>query len=441
VSERVRPTLAWGDLAGARVGVWGLGVEGAASVARLATLGADAVLVDDRPSADGVVATAEGGLDLLRSCDAVVKAPGISRYRDDLVALEADGVPVCGGLGLWLQSAPLDRVVCITGTKGKSTTTSLLGHLLDRLGHRVVVGGNLGRPPWDPAVPGDADRWVVEVSSYQATDLAVSPPVVAVTSLHPDHLDWHGGVERYYADKLSTCTRPGAALTVAADVPELRERRALLGPEVRWVGDVDGDRGGWTAPFGLLGAHNRRNAEIARACLVALGEAAAGDPDALAALADGFEPLPSRLRLLRCVDGVDFVDDSLSTNVLPTIAAVDAFPGRRVALLVGGFDRGIDYAPLARHLAARTDPTLVLTLPDSGPRIAEAFVAAGVGPHVEVVDGVGVPEATATGYAWARPGGVVLLSPAAPSFGRYRDYRDRAEAFAQSCQRTGSSGT
>jgi UDP-N-acetylmuramoylalanine--D-glutamate ligase len=182
-------------------------------------------------------------------------------------------------------------------------------------------------------------------------------------------------------------------------------------------------------PFGLLGAHNRRNAEIARACLAALGEASADDPDALAALAEGFEPLPSRLRLVGTVDGVDFVDDSLSTNVLPTMAAVDAFAGRRVALLVGGFDRGIDYTPLARHLDARADPTLVLTLPDSGPRIAEAFAAAGVGAHVEVVDGVGVPEATATGFAWAAPGGVVLLSPAAPSFGRYRDYRDRAEAF------------
>lgn len=447
-----RPNLGWSDLAGARIGVWGAGVEGRATVARLDLLGAEVVVVDDRPDADPigdrpVLVTANGGLDALAGCDAVVKAPGISRYRDDVAALEQAGVPVTGGLALWLHDAPLDRVVCVTGTKGKSTTTSLLGHLLDRLGHRCLVGGNLGMPPWHPDVPADVDRWVVEVSSYQAADLAVSPPIVAVTSLHPDHLDWHGGYEQYVADKLSLCSQPGADFTIAADTDELRSRRALLGPRVRWVDAPEPDRAGapgWTAPFGLLGRHNVRNAEIARACLEALGEPAAGDPRRLAAAAEGFVPLASRLQLVGTVDGVDFVDDSLSTNVLPTLAAVEAFPGRRIALLVGGFDRGIDYAPLSEHLARRDAPTLVLTLPDNGPRIRAALDAADVGEHVEARDGTDVVTATRLAFDWARPDGVVLLSPAAPSFGRYRDYRDRADAFraeVQVCQRTGSSGS
>ena len=98
-----------------------------------------------------------------------------------------------GGLGLWLAEADLRRVLCVTGTKGKSTTSSLTGHLLTGLGYRCMVGGNIGAVPYDPANAGDFDFWVIEVSSYQATDLPVSPPVVAVTSLHPDHLDWHGG--------------------------------------------------------------------------------------------------------------------------------------------------------------------------------------------------------------------------------------------------------
>jgi UDP-N-acetylmuramoylalanine--D-glutamate ligase len=134
------------------------------------------------------------------------------------------------------------------------------------------------------------------------------------------------------------------------------------------------------------------------------------------------------------VDGVTFIDDSLSTNVLPTLAALDSFPGRRVALIVGGQDRGIDYAPLAEGVRRRVEHTSVWTLPDSGPRISAAFAetsaAAAVIPQpVEVSDCRDLDEATARAFDWARPGGVVLLSPAAPSFGHFRDYRDRAEHF------------
>jgi UDP-N-acetylmuramoyl-L-alanine---L-glutamate ligase len=427
-----RPSLAWADLRGCRVGVWGLGVEGAASVRKLAALGAGVVLVDDRPAGRPVLATAEGGLEALATCEAVVKSPGISRYRPEVAGLAARGIPLVGGLGLWLAGADRSRVVCITGTKGKSSTTAIAGHLLRRWGYQCVVGGNIGRPPWDPAHDdAGAQYWVIETSSYQATDLAYSPPVVAVTALHPDHLDWHGDVATYYADKLSACSQPGADLTIAnGDSGPLRERAALLGPRVQWVGEGDDPGAGWMAPLGLLGSHNRRNTLIARACLLALGVPEAGDPAALARAAAGFEPLASRLQVIGEVGGVTFVDDSLSTNVLPTLAALDAFPGRRVALIAGGHDRGIDYAPLAAGLAARDAPTLVLAVPDSGPRIQAAIEAAGPA-KVEVVACPGLEAAVERGFGWARPDGVVLLSPAAPSFGAFRDYADRAAAFAR----------
>jgi UDP-N-acetylmuramoyl-L-alanine---L-glutamate ligase len=434
----MRPTISWSELRGASAGVWGLGVEGLANVRKLGTLGADPVLVDDRPPAGGVdgrpvLATADGGLDALARCDVVVKTPGISRYRDDLRQLEARGIPVTGGLGLWLQEAPRERVLIITGTKGKSSTTAIAGHLLTRWGYRCMVGGNIGRPPWDPAQDQAAwDYWVIETSSYQATDLPCSPPVVAVTSLHPDHLPWHGGdVEAYYRDKLSACTQPGADLTVAnGDSDLLRARRALLGPRVDWVRAGDDPAAGWMRPLGLLGAHSRRNALIARACLRALSVPQAGDEDALRAAAAGFQPLGSRLQVIGTVGGVTFVDDSLSTNVLPTLAALDAFPGRRVALIAGGQDRGIDYQPLAAGLAGRTAGTLVLAVPDSGPRIRAAIEAARPAA-AEVVSCDGLDAAVGQGFAWAWPDGVVLLSPAAPSFGQFRDYRDRGDAFAR----------
>jgi len=353
-----RPAISWSGLRGARAGVWGLGVEGLANVHKLATLDAQAVLVDDRPSGPGpdgqpVLATAEGGLAALAGCDVVIKSPGISRYRPEVASLTDRGVPVAGGLGLWLAEADRSRVACITGTKGKSSTTAIAGHLLRRWGYPCVVGGNIGQPPWDPSVDQDTRYWVIETSSYQATDLAVSPAVVAVTSLHPDHLDWHGDVETYYRDKLSACSQPGADLTIAnGDSGPLRERAGLLGPRVEWIGAGDDPGAGWMAPLGLLGVHNRRNALIARACLRALGVPQAADETALASAAAGFVPLASRLEVIGEAGGVMFVDDSLSTNVLPTLAAMDAFPGRRVALIAGGHDRGIDYQPLAAGMRA-----------------------------------------------------------------------------------------
>jgi UDP-N-acetylmuramoylalanine--D-glutamate ligase len=431
----MRHTICWADLAGAKVGVWGLGVEGDTNLRRLLALGADVVLVDDvkrEHAGREVLPTDGGGLDALLRCDAVVKSPGISRHRSPAERIAAAGVPLLGGLGLWLQAIPLDRVVMITGTKGKSTTSAMLGHLLTRLGHPTFVGGNIGRPPWDlelAAAP-EPTYWVIETSSYQATDVAVSPHLTAVTSLHPDHLDWHGSVEQYYADKLSLCHQPGARRTVAsASSPDLVARAALLAPDVDWVAPDATRRTRWHARFGVRGDHNLDNAEIAARCLAALG-IDVGDAD-LAPAAEGFQGLDHRLSTVDVVDGVEFVDDSLSTNVLPTLRAIEAFPDRRCAVIVGGHDRGIDYHSFAGGLAGREAPLLVLTIPDSGPRIHRELAESSLPSCVELAPAPDLDRAVAIGHDWAGPGGVVLLSPAAPSFGIYRDYRARAAAFAE----------
>src|SRR3984893_18700349 len=229
------------------------------------------------------------------------------------------------------------------------------------------------------------------------------------------------------------CTEPGADLPVAnGDSDLLRQRERLMGPRVEWVSDDDDPGADWMAPLGLLGRHNRRNARIPRRCLAALGVPGT-DEETLYAAAAGYQHLPSRLAPVGSIAGVTFVDDSLSTNVLPTLAALDAFPGRRIALIVGGHDRGIDYAPLAAGMLARDAPTLVLTLPDSGPRIHAAIERSEMRQselETTVTDCPSLEEAVAAGFRWAQPDGIVLLSPAAPSFGRFRDYRDRSEAFA-----------
>ncbi|MBA2283407.1 MAG: UDP-N-acetylmuramoyl-L-alanine--D-glutamate ligase, partial [Acidimicrobiia bacterium] len=197
-------------------------------------------------------------------------------------------------------------------------------------------------------------------------------------------------------------------------------------PGLAWIGA--GAPEAWTEALALRGDHNRANARIAAACLAAIGVDGADDPARLLTAAPGYEPLPSRLTTIAAHHGVEFVDDSLSTNVLPTVAALDVFAGRPVALLAGGQDRGIDYGPLAEHLSARGQPTVLVTLPPGGERIGVLARALDVGTE----DAADMTTAVAFAERWCRAagGGVVLLSPAAPSYGPYRDYRERAEHFA-----------
>jgi UDP-N-acetylmuramoylalanine--D-glutamate ligase len=418
----------WHGLAGKRIGVWGAGVEGRATLRRLAADGLEPVAVVGRakePDIEGwaVHDLQDDGLELLSTCEVVVKSPGISPYDEPANTLIRT-TRLTSGLALWLEEAPRDRVACITGTKGKSTTTAMAGALGVGLGAQVFVGGNLGSPPWDPSVP-PAEFYLIETSSYQAHDLTVGPRVAAVTSLSADHLTWHHDYATYVRDKLSVCTLAGVEVVLAPEGDlELSAFADLLGPHVTWVRET---RPTWVDDLRPLGRHNLRNALLAGRVLAALGVPGADDEAALAKAASAYEPLPSRLTHVGAVGGVDFVDDSLSTNTLPTLAAVDSFPGRRVALLVGGQDRGIDYVPLATGLRGRRDELLVLTLPDNGPRIAATLLSEA--PELEVTESASLTEAVTAAYHWARPDGVVLLSPAAPSFGIFRDYAERAEAF------------
>jgi len=435
-----RPELGWSDLRGRRVGLLGAGAEARAALAHLRTLDADVVVVDDAPDRatpelGAVLATDAGGTAALLACDVVVKAPGVPPDHPAVQRLLAAGGPVAGGLALWLHDADPSRVVCVTGTKGKSTTVTALGALLAAAGHDVFVGGNLGAPPFDPAV-GEHDLWVLEVSSYQAHDVATGPGVVGVTSLAPDHLSWHGGWDGYVRDKLSLCTRPRVEHVVVADEPGLRDHAGLLGTQVAWV-DVPGPDH-WSAA-GPPGAHNRQNLAVAAGCVAALGLALPDDPAAAVA---GAPALASRLQVVASAHGVDVVDDGLSTNDLSATAALEVHAGRPVALLVGGQDRGIDHDRLATAVASRRAPTLVLGLASNGPAILSALRRAGLPDHVELVhattaddDPSGLRDATARAVAWARGrGGVVLLSPASPSFDHFRDYRHRGEVFTSAAR-------
>ncbi len=414
-----------------------------ASVASSA-MGCVPVLVDDAPAApavDGleVLATGSGGLDALLRCDVVVKSPGISRYRPDVAQLEAAGIAVCGGLGLYMAEADPARVACITGTKGKSTTTALAVHLLTGLGYRARAGGNIGQPPWDPTPEPEPDYWVIETSSFQVPDLPPAPRVVAITSLAPDHLDWHGTVERYYADKLSLCTKPGRRALADGSDETLRAQVAQLGPHLHWVGASDvSDDAAWSQALGLPGPPQpRATPSIARAVLVAMGITEASDDALIAGAAAGFGGLPSRCHSLGAVErGRVRRRRPLHQRAAGTgRAARPSRDGRSrcwsVATTAASTTR-----PSARPSPAGGHPPSSSPCPTTArASVRPCATPAGVGwrcwtPRTST-------PAVKAAFGWAAAGAVVLLSPAAPSFGRFADYRERSAAFAAAAARCG----
>ena len=455
-SERPAPEagLTLESLSGRRVGVWGAGVEGVATVAALRALPVPPsalVVVDDgltpaRAAAwlggsagDLPVLSGEPGHAALAASEIVVKSPGISRHLPLVDALRSRGVLVTGGTALWMAGCRGRGVVGITGSKGKSTTSTLLAHLMRSLGLSVRLGGNLGDPLLGLGSGTGGDDWVVaELSSFQCAEVHHSPAVGMLTALFPDHLDWHGTAASYYDDKLNLFRHDPGVVALNASDPTVRELAGEI-PVAVWYGGQGGvhpEPGGTdvllgsgrrvpTAGTALRGTHNLVNLSGALTALAACGVDLDARAEDLTAAVASFSALDHRLETVSRARGLEWVDDGLATNPDAAAAALTAFPGRAVTLLVGGHDRGVDYAVLGRAVATREAPTTVLTMPDNGPRIAAALAAQGV-PSTACEDlGSAVRHA-----ADATPaGGVVLLSPAAPSFGVYRDYRDRGAAF------------
>ena len=439
------------QLEGRRVALWGWGREGRAAWRALRTelpalpltlFCSEAEAAEAAALGDPLLATAtRADAEALSAFDVVVKSPGISPYRPEAQAAAARGTRFIGGTTLWFAAHPDARTACVTGTKGKSTTTSLLAHLLRAGGHRTALAGNIGLPllevPEDPA----PEFWAIELSSYQTGDVAssgVRPEVAVVLNLFPEHLDWHGSEARYVEDKLKlvTAARPRTAVLNAAD-PRLA---ALDLPDSRvlWFNRADGwhlrgdalFRGDTfvldTAAVPLPGRHNRGNLCAVMAAIEALGVDAA--PLAQATL--DFRPLPHRLQWLGERDGVAWVNDSISTTPHASLAALDCHRARRVAILLGGHDRGLDWSDFAAHLRDEAAPLAIVTMGGNGPRIHALLAPLAAQGRFALEAADDLADAVARARRLLDGDGVVLLSPGAPSFGAYRDYTERGRHFA-----------
>ncbi len=447
------------ELAGRRVAVLGYGKEGQA---------VSQVLLERVPQAQVTVLCEQpltAGLSCpmplqigafsaarLSSYEVLIKSPGISLYHPAIQAAVKAGVKVTSGTNLWFAVNPTARVVAITGTKGKSTTAALTAHLLRQAGWQVELAGNIG-VPLIARLDVQADIWVLELSSFQVADLHGAPELAILVSLFPEHLDWHGGARQYFADKLRLLSLASQALVEQELLGQLRQHPEWAGRlPARSCLTVYNRTTGWqatgdglayagqamlsAAEIPVRGRHNHVNA-----CAALTVAEYFGIQQAVALLAlKTFQPLPHRLEMVSQSNGVDYVNDSIATTPMATVKALEAFLDRPVILIAGGFDRGLEWAPVVdlirQQLSAQQGLQLkaVLGLPDNGGALLQGLSAMyaelGVsGCTLEPADDL--PAAIEKARCLAQADDVVLLSPGAASFSQFRNFEERGEVFRQ----------
>lgn len=379
----------------------------------------------------------------LRMFDVLVRSAGISPYRDELEELRSLGLKFTSASNIWFAENPAARTICISGTKGKSTTAALTAHLMSASGIKTCLAGNIGRPMLD-CDDVSVDWWVIELSSYQISDLRARPDIVVLLNLSDEHIDWHLNATNYRSDKLrlARLVPDGRLIANASDSALHNEFRNH--PNVRWFNKAGQWRAGKdfvfrhaeglagagsgpsrvAAPASLPGAHNMQNLAAALTVCEELGM----NFTSLRETLSSFEGLPHRLQSIGEKDGVRYIDDSISTTPVSVEAALQATGHADVVLILGGFDRGLDWSGFAENIRKKT-PYAIITLPDNGPKIFASLKDAGVRPEGGLHAVSELREAVRLAQALAPERGCVLLSPGAPSFPHFADFEDRGRQF------------
>lgn len=439
---------------GKRVTVVGAARSGMAATDLLLKKGARVRLSDSRTVVDGADQLAARGVDLelgghapsgFTSADLIVVSPGVPLEMPAIAAARENGVPVIGEMELasrWLQG----RVIAITGTKGKSTTTALAGRMLQAAGYHVTVGGNIGAP-LSAQVEGSTPQsfHVVEASSFQLEAIDTFHPWIAVLmNFSPDHLDRHASVEAYGQAKARifenqtgddwSIVNADDPAAVALTAKTRAHRRQFSRHQRLPVGTVIDD--GWIVQRGLgvtplvplaaiqlLGPHLVDDVMAA----AAVGALAGASSEAMTTAVEAFQGLEHAMELVGVRGGVRFVNDSKATNVDAARRSIESFDSG-VVPIVGGRFKGGDLRHLRNPIGARA--SAVVTIGEAAPLVKEAL-----GDVVPVHDGGSMEDAVRRAYALAKPAGVVLLAPACASFDMFKDYAERGRVFREAARR------
>jgi UDP-N-acetylmuramoylalanine--D-glutamate ligase len=446
--------------AGETILIIGLGRSGLASIEVLAEHGVSLYATDEKPIGELAEPIATAGARgarfvepneiaaIVRTLTCAVLSPGVPPTSPVVRQLHDANVPVFGEIELAyrLCRAP---IIAVTGTKGKSTTTALIGHLLRACGLGVRVGGNIGNPLITQVQSASADDWIVaEVSSFQLETIRSFKPRVAVLlNIAPDHLDRYHSMDEYAEAKFRICANQSMAdwFVGNLDDPRIRaldwhqgdtrvQARQLwftldtrdqatmyLRDGVIMYAPVSGDpRPIAIAPrdeIPLTGSHNVANVMAALLAALAVG----CSPEALRAAIPSFEPMPHRLQTIAEIDGVRYVDDSKSTNPAAVIAALRSYDPP-IVLIAGGRSKRTDFAPMGAEIRRRA--VALITIGEAGPQIRRA-ASSPPGTQAESID-----DAVQRAREFAVSGSTVLLSPGCASFDMFASAEERGERFA-----------
>ncbi|MGD0096537.1 MAG: UDP-N-acetylmuramoyl-L-alanine--D-glutamate ligase [Terracidiphilus sp.] len=444
------------ELKGKKVLVVGLGKSGLAAALFLRRRGAQ-VTVSDVRSADqlakeipalieaGIMVEAGGhGLLTFRRQDLIVVSPGVPLDTPELAQVKSFGLPVIGELELAARFLK-GHTLAVTGSNGKTTTTTLLGEILEASGLPTLVGGNIGVPVISLIDQSTDESWsVLEVSSFQLeSTVEFHPQIAVILNITPDHLDRHGSFENYSAAKERIFARQTAedCLVLNADNTRAADAAHRSSAKVYWFSiEHSVTRGAFleqgfvvyrgaenaaaekiipARAIPLKGTHNVENV-LAAVCAARL----AGVPaDVIRRAIENFRAVEHRLEYVATRHGVEFYNDSKATNVDATAKAVAAFSGG-IHLILGGKDKGSDYTELSELLRERA--SAVYTIGSAAAKI-ESHLRGVVSIHsCETLD-----KAVHVAASAARPGEIVLLAPACSSFDQFENYEQRGRVFKQ----------
>ena len=408
------------DLAYKKIAIWGMGKEGLA-VQRV---------LSEKVSTAHLFFVTEENLNDLQHADVIVKSPGVSLYRSEIQTALKKGILLTSSTNLFLQNkSSSTKVIAITGTKGKSTTSSLLYHCLKQLGVKTALGGNIGVPLIDLVDEKDCIV-VAELSSYQTADLKGNIDLAILTNLYPEHLQWHLTHQTYYHDKINMLLQAKKVLFNKNHEKSVQEARNFQSPlfymdEIYFKEGLFYDKDNplfKTSSLPLKGEHNLENACAVLACLKELGLPLTNVQQAF----ESFIPLRHRLEIIGTKNGITYVDDSISTTPETAIAAVKAFDaGQFITLIIGGTDRGQDYQELINFLTPLKNRILLITLPDTGKRAFDLAQQSSI-PALQAQN---MQEAVQLANNNTKENGTVLLSPAAPSYNLYTNFEARGDDF------------
>ena len=378
----------------------------------------------------------------------ILISSGISPKSEILIEAEKRGVKLTGELDFVLPHIKTKNLICVTGSNGKSTVTSLTGHILNKAGLKAAAGGNLGTASSNFTNENENfDAVVLELSSFQLARAKnnLHSKISIVTNIAPDHIDWHGSFENYVEAKsrvlslrdpegwgiiqdrdFEILNASGKLITLSWDKKSKHKTNGHIfmneeGQEAFLTLNGKTERLFKFSDTTLIGSHNFENVAMCLCAVKLMGVEISGAKFLL----EGFKPLPHRCEYAGTINGVQYIDDSKGTNVAATITAMTSIKGRKIIIL-GGQGKGEDYSPLAE--AVKNECNFAVLIGEEAPKIQNALENSGYKNFKKVST---MEEAVDLCESLAEPGMVVLLSPACTSWDMYKSYKARGEHFCK----------